>query len=106
MKPLPLVAIVGLLAINSPTMARSPFDGTWRPDPQRPDPGRPADIIQLSNGEYQCQSCKPPYHVKADGIEHPISGNPRFDPERTAGGRSPHCETRQKEWHDSCRIQS
>jgi hypothetical protein len=79
MKPLPLVTIVGLLTIVSPTMARSPFDGTWRPDPQRPDPSRAADIIQLSNGEYQCQSCKPPYHVKADGIEHPISGNPRFD---------------------------
>lgn len=79
MKPLSLVAIVGLLTVASSAVALSPFDGTWRPDPQRPDPGRPPDVIQLSNGEYQCQSCEPPYQVKADGIEHPISGNPRFD---------------------------
>jgi hypothetical protein len=79
MQPLSRFAIVCLLTVVSPAVARSPFDGTWRPDPQRPEPGRPADVIQLSNGEYQCQSCKPPYQVKADGIEHPISGNPRFD---------------------------
>jgi len=79
MKPLPLVAIVGAVTVASSVFARSPFDGTWRPDPQRPDPGRPSDVIQLKQGEYECQSCKPPYRVKADGIAHPVTDNPRFD---------------------------
>lgn len=59
--------------------AQSPFNGTWRPDPQRPDPGRPSDVFQLKDGEYECHSCSPPYRVKADGLAHPISGNRRFD---------------------------
>lgn len=60
-------------------MAQSLFAGTWRPDPQRPEPGAKPDILQLLNGEYECQSCSPPYKLKADGIDHPIPGNPRYD---------------------------
>lgn len=79
MRPLSLVAVLGVLTMTRLAMAQSPFVGTWRPDPQRPNPGRPSDLIRLSDDEYECQSCKPPYRVKADGIGHPISGNPRFD---------------------------
>ena len=79
MKLLSVVAMVSAIASASTVIAASPFDGTWRPDPQRPAPDRPNDVIQLSNGEYACQSCKPPYEVKADGLDHPISENPRFD---------------------------
>ena len=79
MRPRSLVAMISVLTMARFAMAQSPFDGTWRPDPQRPGPGRPSDLIRLNDGEYECQSCKPPYRVKADGIGHPISGNPRFD---------------------------
>jgi hypothetical protein len=79
MKALLLTGVIGMLIGIPCAIARSPFDGTWRPDPQRPDPGRPDDVLQLSNGEYACRSCKPPYRVEADGIGHPISANPRFD---------------------------
>ena len=73
-----LVAL-GLIAATPRVMAQSLFNGTWRPDPQRPEADRPPDVFQLMNGEYQCRSCSPPYQVKADGLDHPISGNPRFD---------------------------
>jgi hypothetical protein len=78
------VLLTGFLAAASIALAKSPFDGTWRPDPQRPDPARKPDVIQLVNGEYDCKSCVPPYEVKADGADHPISGNPRFDTMRIA----------------------
>src|SRR5579871_2012463 len=79
MKPLFLAALVGVLTAGSPCDAQSPFDGTWRPDPQRPGPNQPNDVIRLSDGEYECPSCTPPYRVKADGIPHPVAGNPRYD---------------------------
>jgi len=73
------VVSLGLLAVCSVALAQSPFDGTWRPDPQQAEPGRKPDVFQLVNGEYDCRSCTPPYTVKADGMDHAISGNPRYD---------------------------
>ena len=68
-----------LMAAPMTTVAQSIFDGTWRPDPQRPGPGEKPDALTLSNGIYECQSCRPPYRVPADGQDHPVAGNPRFD---------------------------
>jgi hypothetical protein len=75
-RSLPLLAC---LLFCTDGMAQSLFAGTWRPDPQRPEPGAKPDVIQLLNGEYDCQSCSPPYKIKADGADHPIPGNPRYD---------------------------
>ncbi len=71
--------VLGWIAATPYAMAQSVFNGTWRPDPQHPEPDRPPDVFQLMNGEYQCRSCRPPYKVKADGLDQPISGNARFD---------------------------
>lgn len=71
--------VLGWVAVTPSALAQSLFNGTWRPDPQRAEPDRPPDVFQLMNGEYQCRSCSPPYEVKADGLDHPISGNSRFD---------------------------
>jgi hypothetical protein len=60
-------------------MAKSVFDGTWRPDPQRFGPTRKPDIFELANGVYDCQSCTPPYKVKADGLDQRVAGNPYYD---------------------------
>jgi hypothetical protein len=57
----------------------SPFDGTWRPEPQRPGPDRKPDILVLADGVYDCLSCQPPYRVPADGREHAVSDQPSFD---------------------------
>jgi hypothetical protein len=59
--------------------AQSLFNGTWRPDPQRPSAAEPPDDIELAGGIYNCRSCTPPYSVKADGHEQPVKDNPRFD---------------------------
>jgi len=59
--------------------AQSVFDGTWRPDPQRPGPNEKPDEYVLNQGTYECRSCTPPYKVVADGHDHPVAGNPRYD---------------------------
>jgi len=77
--PVRSLALLACMLLSGTAMAQSLFAGTWRPDPQRPEPGAKPDTIQLVNGEYECPSCSPPYKIKADGVDHPIPGNPRYD---------------------------
>jgi hypothetical protein len=68
----------GLLLLPLLSSAQNAFDGTWRPDPQRPS--RPkTEVAVLVNSQYECPSCTPPYAAKADGHDQPIQGNPYFD---------------------------
>jgi hypothetical protein len=70
-------AIVGML-LPVIGLAQSAFDGTWRPDPQRPSHREPESAL-LAQGQYECPSCMPPYKIQADGQDHPIAGNPHYD---------------------------
>ena len=71
-------AMFGLVLLPTLCLAQSEFDGTWRPDPQRPSHPEPEAVL-LAKGQYECSSCKPPYKVDADGQDHPIAGNPYYD---------------------------
>ena len=71
-------ALIGLLLLPALCTAQSAFDGTWRPDPQRPAHPKTETAV-LANGEYQCPSCTPPYTAKADGHDQALQGNPYFD---------------------------
>ena len=69
---------LGWLLLPGLGFAQSAFDGTWRPDPQRPRHPK-TEIAGLINGEYECPTCSPPYTAKADGHDQPLQGNPYFD---------------------------
>lgn len=56
----------------------SVFDGTWRPDIQRPGDDAPAEELRIDGETYECRSCDPPFSVPADGQPHPVAGQ-RFD---------------------------
>ena len=71
-------AFFGMVLLPAISLAQSAFDGTWRPDPQRPSHREPEAAL-LAHGQYECPSCKPPYKVRADGQDHPIAGNPYYD---------------------------
>lgn len=73
------IACSALLLAPSLCLAQSVFDGTWRPDPQKPSPNQPPDEVVLIGGQYECQSCKPPYKIAADGKDHEVKGNPHYD---------------------------
>jgi hypothetical protein len=71
-------AILGSMFLPALTFAQSAFNGTWRPDPERPTHEKP-EVAVLTHSEYECQSCTPPYKVRADGHDQPVAGNPNFD---------------------------
>jgi hypothetical protein len=69
---------IGLLLLPALCTAQSAFEGTWRPDPQRPSHSE-TEVAVLLNGMYECPTCMPPYAVKADGQDQPLHGNPYYD---------------------------
>ena len=79
MKIATALVFLGLMTLSRLGTAQSVFNGTWRPDPQTFSPTRKPDVVQLVNGVYDCQTCTPPYKIKADGQDHAISGNPYYD---------------------------
>ena len=68
-----------LLALATPALAQSPFDGVWKVDlasAQLPD--RPY-VQSLQAGVYTCSSCVPAYSIPADGEMHKVEGFPYWD---------------------------
>jgi RimJ/RimL family protein N-acetyltransferase len=59
-------------------MTTSIFDGTWRPDPQRPGPNDPPEELHLGDGTFSSEA-ESPYAVPADGADHAVAGQRRFD---------------------------
>src|SRR5450631_4559866 len=72
-------ALALLMSLSPLCVAQSAFNGTWTPDPQVFSPTRKPDVIELANGVYDCQSCTPPYKIKADNSDQAVSGNPYYD---------------------------
>jgi hypothetical protein len=58
---------------------QSPFDGTWKIDMNKVHFSPKPDVFLLKDGMYSCKTCTPPYTVKADGTDQPVSGHPYFD---------------------------
>lgn len=73
------LAFIGLLFLPAFSSAQSVFDGTWRPDPQKPGATEKPDVFALIDGVYECRSCTPPYEVAADGHDHAVAGGPYYD---------------------------
>jgi hypothetical protein len=56
------------------SFAQSPFDGTWKDNPNQSKFSPKPLEFTLSNGMYDCISCAPKVHVKADGSDQVVSG--------------------------------
>ncbi len=70
-----------LFVLLAPLVAwgQSAFDGTWRLDLSKAKLPEKPDQYLLQGGTYKCESCVPPYEVKADGQDHQVTGQPYFD---------------------------
>jgi hypothetical protein len=70
-----------LVLLFTPLLAwgQTAFDGTWRLDLSKAQLPKKPDEYLLHNGSYQCESCVPPYTVKADGQDQKVTGQPYFD---------------------------
>jgi hypothetical protein len=60
-------------------VAQSTLDGTWKIDLGNAQLSKKPDVYLLQHGVYDCKSCVPPLHIKADGAEHKVSGHPYYD---------------------------
>ncbi len=68
-----------LLLFLAPVLAMAqsaPFDGTWKVDMKKAQLPRKPEVFLLQNGMYSCKTCVPPYEVKADGSDQPVTGDP------------------------------
>lgn len=72
---------LALAALLTPAMvaAQSVFDGTWKIDMSKVGFSKMPEVYLLQDGMYSCKTCTPPYTVKADGTDQPISGHPYID---------------------------
>jgi hypothetical protein len=60
------------------SFAQSPFDGTWRFNIDQSKLSPKPYVSSVNNGRFDCSSCSPMIHVKADGRDQPVTGHP-FD---------------------------
>jgi hypothetical protein len=79
MNKLLLLAPLGALFFTHTASAQSPLDGTWKVDVSNVDFSKKPDVFLLQNGMYSCKTCTPPYTIKADGSDQPVTGHPYFD---------------------------
>ena len=80
MKTSHLMLISIAAAFPTTCLAQSAFVGTWKADINNnlQLPKKPNEYL-LRGGVYHCRTCAPPWSVKADGEDHPVSGHPYFD---------------------------
>jgi len=78
-KKLLFVVAIGALLFPMLAVAQSAFDGTWTIDMNKIDFPKKPDVFLLQGGIYKCETCTPPYTVKADGQDQPVSGHPYMD---------------------------
>jgi len=79
MRKLLFVCALGALLLPTLALAQSAFDGTWKIDWNKVDFPKKPDEYLLQNGMYECKTCVPPYRIKADGSDQPVTGHPYFD---------------------------
>jgi hypothetical protein len=71
--------LLALLAFSPPVIAQSAFNGTWKGDLSNYQPPTKPDEYLLKDGMYQCKTCVPPFNIKADGTDQPVTGHPYMD---------------------------
>jgi len=55
-------------------LAQSPFDGTWRTNMNQSKLSPKPYVFSVNGGMYDCSSCSPKIHVKADGQDQAVTG--------------------------------
>lgn len=79
MKKLFIPFALAALLIPTAVAAQSAFDGTWKVNMNNVNFPKKPDVFVLQNGTYDCKTCVPPYTIKADGTDQPVSGHPYYD---------------------------
>ena len=68
------LCLASVTAVSTMLCAQSPFDGTWRENLDQTKFSPKPIVFSVNNGMYDCSSCAPQIHVKADGQDQSVSG--------------------------------
>jgi hypothetical protein len=79
MKRISILLCATLLPLAA--MAASPWDGTWKMRLSSMKQTGSPDRYQLSAGTWSCESCVPPFKIKADGTDQPVPDHAYVDTE-------------------------
>lgn len=73
-------ALAGLLLSACSQQEAAPaIDGTYKIDVASAKLSTRPDTFSVADGEYDCDSCTPPYKIAADGQPHPVEGRDYWD---------------------------
>jgi hypothetical protein len=79
MKKLLVFTALVAFCLSATVAAQNPLDGTWKTDLSKINFSPKPDVYVLMDGMYECKTCTPPYKIKADGTDQPITGSPYVD---------------------------
>lgn len=74
-----LIVLFALFLVPLSAMGQSPFDGTWKMDMSSIQFDPKPDVYLLQSGMYDCRTCTPPIHIRADGADQKVTGDPYTD---------------------------
>jgi len=63
-----------ILLVPTSLFAQSPFDGTWHTNMDQSKFSPKPIVFSTKDGKYDCMSCGPQVHVKADGQDQSVTG--------------------------------
>jgi hypothetical protein len=79
MKKLLYVSWLVALLLPACALAQNAFEGTWKIDLSKAHMPTKPDVYLLQNGMYDCKTCVPAISIKADGMDHAVTGHPYYD---------------------------
>jgi hypothetical protein len=74
-----LFAMTAAMLLPPLVLAQSAFVGTWKADINNMQMPTKPDRYLLDKGVWHCLTCVPKVTVKADGMDHKVSGHPYYD---------------------------
>jgi hypothetical protein len=69
-----LLLLTPIFLASSLMFAQSPFDGTWHTNMDQSKLSPKPIVFSVKAGMYDCSSCGPQIHIKADGQEQSVTG--------------------------------
>jgi hypothetical protein len=70
--------VIIILLFPAGVLAQNPFNGSWELNLDKAKPSTQPIVFSTANGMYDCTSCVPQVHVRADGNDQPVAGLPHY----------------------------
>lgn len=67
------------LLLPGAVFAQIPFNGIWKLNPDTAQTQAKPEVYLLKDGMYDCSTCDPPLHLRADGADKKLAGDPCYD---------------------------